>query len=90
MSIADEGRCRQLEARAARASSVSSQRPWRRRTTSRASPTKRRGRRTADEMDIIRGWIYATLCDDHPMTVRQVYYQLVSGWNPIAISIFSL
>ena len=41
-------------------------------------PTKRRGRRTADEMDAIRGAIYVTLKNDHPMTVRQVYYQLVS------------
>lgn len=47
-------------------------------TVYRPSPTKRRGRRTTAEMDIIRGWIYATLRDDHPMTVRQVYYQLVS------------
>ena len=41
-------------------------------------PTERRGRRTTAEMDVIRAWIYTILEDDHPMTVRQVYYQLVS------------
>ena len=41
-------------------------------------PIKRRGRRTAVEMAVIRAWIHNTLETDHPMTVRQVFYQLVS------------
>lgn len=43
-----------------------------------ASPTKRRKRRTKAEMAVIRGAIYDLLAEDHPMTVRQVYYRLVS------------
>ena len=43
-----------------------------------SSPTKRRRRRTAADIDVIRQSIYNTLHTDHPMTVRQVYYQLVS------------
>ncbi len=37
-------------------------------------PTKRRSRA---EMDIIREAISELLLDDNPMTVRQVFYQLV-------------
>jgi hypothetical protein len=42
----------------------------------RACPIKR-PRRTAAEIDKIRGAITAVLKADHPMTVRQVFYQLV-------------
>lgn len=42
------------------------------------TPSGRRRRRTLAEIDTIRGAIYTTLMEDHPMTVRQVYYQLVS------------
>jgi hypothetical protein len=41
------------------------------------SPT-RRLRRTREEMAEIRRGIFTVLSDDHPMTVRQVFYQLVS------------
>lgn len=42
-----------------------------------ASPIKRK-RRTRSEIDTIREAIYSILLDYHPMTVRQVFYQLVS------------
>jgi hypothetical protein len=42
-----------------------------------ASSTKS-GRRPKAAIDQIRGAIYSTLEADHPMTVRQVFYQLVS------------
>ena len=52
-----------------------------RRSSSRPSyapcPTKR-SRRTKAEMDRIRGAIYDALCNDNPMTVRQVFYRMVS------------
>lgn len=38
----------------------------------------KRRRRTADEMDAIRAAISSTLEASHPMTVRQVYYQLTT------------
>ncbi len=44
-----------------------------------ASPIKRKKRRTKAEMQVIREAIYALLADDHPMSVRQVYYRLVSA-----------
>src|SRR5262244_4251182 len=42
----------------------------------RACPIKH-PRRTAAEIDKIRGAITAVLKVDHPMTVRQIFYQLV-------------
>jgi hypothetical protein len=39
----------------------------------------KRSRRTAAEIDAIRSAIMAVLKADHPMTVRQVFYQLVVG-----------
>ena len=42
------------------------------------SPIKRKPRRTATEINAIRAALYETLKHDNPMTVRQVYYQLVS------------
>ena len=44
----------------------------------RARPIKWKRRRKAAEIDEIRAAIYNTLHNDHPMTVRQVYYQVVS------------
>jgi len=44
--------------------------------TYRPSPIKR-SRRTRGDMDAIREAIYAALAADNPMTVRQVFYQLV-------------
>ena len=44
----------------------------------RTRPTKRGQRRTAADMEAIREALYVTLKHDKPMTVRQVYYQLVS------------
>ncbi|HJZ57157.1 MAG TPA: hypothetical protein VKE74_19460 [Gemmataceae bacterium] len=42
------------------------------------SPLKRkRHRRTKAEIEFLRESIYKVLADDHPMTVRQVFYQLV-------------
>ncbi len=43
-----------------------------------ASPVKRRRRRTKADMQAIRTAMYDALEEDHPMTVRQVYYRLVS------------
>jgi hypothetical protein len=39
----------------------------------------KRDRRTAAELDVIRDALYQALLDYHPMTVRQVFYQLVSS-----------
>lgn len=47
------------------------------RTVYQTSPTKKR-RRSKAEMQDIRDAIYAALEVDHPMTVRQVFYRLVS------------
>ncbi len=44
----------------------------------RSSPTRKRRRRTKVEIEQIREAIFATLAADHPMTVRQVFYRLVS------------
>ncbi len=41
------------------------------------SPTMRSGRRSRGDMDAIRGAIYGVLVAENPMTVRQVFYQLV-------------
>lgn len=38
----------------------------------------RRSRRTKAEMDLIRSALYSTLAEDHPMTVRQVFYALTT------------
>lgn len=38
----------------------------------------RQRRRTKSDMDRLRGVLYLTLHDDHPMTVRQLFYRLVS------------
>jgi len=46
-------------------------------STYRASPT-RRPRRTKAEVGDLRETIYRLLAHDHPMTVRQVFYRLVS------------
>src|SRR5690348_11692411 len=43
-----------------------------------ARPTKR-SRRTRAGMETIRDGIRAALAQDHPMTVRQLFYRLVSG-----------
>jgi len=46
----------------------------------RSSPIKRpRPRRTKPQMDAIREAIYEVLAEDNPMTVRQVFYRLVSA-----------
>jgi len=45
-------------------------------TAYRTRPT--RSRRSPDEIDAIRGALFATLEADHPMTVRQVFYRLVT------------
>jgi hypothetical protein len=47
---------------------------------SRASPIKRqaRSRRTKAEMEAVRQQLYETLEADHPMTVRQAFYRMVS------------
>jgi hypothetical protein len=45
--------------------------------TYRPSPIKR-SRRTRAEIDVIRDAIYSVLAEDYPMTVRQVFYRLVS------------
>jgi hypothetical protein len=42
----------------------------------RSSPTKRR--RTKADMDAIRMALVATLAEDHPMSVRQVFYRLTA------------
>jgi hypothetical protein len=39
---------------------------------------ERRFRRSRDDIDTIRADIVAVLRDDYPMTVRQVFYQLVA------------
>lgn len=44
---------------------------------SRPRPTKG-GRRTKAQIAALREALYATLADEHPMTVRQVFYRLVS------------
>ena len=49
-----------------------------RKGTYRSSPIKRK-RRSKAEMDAIRGAIYEVLAEDKPMTVRQVFYRLVSA-----------
>ena len=41
----------------------------------RARPTNRR---TKAEIERIRGYLYATLAADNPMTVRQIFYRMVS------------
>ena len=43
-----------------------------------ASPIRRRSRRTKAEMDAIRSAMFEALETDHPMTVRQVFYRMVS------------
>lgn len=43
-----------------------------------ASPVKARARRTRAETAALRETIVAVLAAEHPMTVRQVYYQLVA------------
>lgn len=43
-----------------------------------ASPTKRSKRRTKAEIEAIREAIFGIVADHRPMTVRQVFYQLVS------------
>ncbi len=43
----------------------------------RSRPIKRRRRRTKAEIEAIRDAIYAVVAEDHPMTVRQVFYRLV-------------
>jgi hypothetical protein len=43
-----------------------------------SSPTRSRPRRGREAVERIRGAIRDTLADDHPMTVRQVFYRLVS------------
>ena len=35
-------------------------------------------RRTPEQMDMLRGLIYQTVDEYKPMTVRQVFYQMVS------------
>ena len=50
----------------------------RRKPTYRSSPIKRK-RRSKAQMDAIRGAIYEVLAEDKPMTVRQVFYRLVSA-----------
>lgn len=44
---------------------------------SRSRPTKG-GRRTRAEIQAVRDAIYAVVAEDHPMSVRQVFYQLVT------------
>ncbi len=44
----------------------------------RSSSIKRRRRRTKAEIEAIRGAIYEVVAEDYPMTVRQVFYRLVS------------
>jgi len=46
--------------------------------TSRTRPTKPGGRRTAADIRRIKDAICSVLVEDHPMTVRQIYYRLVS------------
>ncbi len=41
-------------------------------------PIKRRKRRSKEDIQDIKNAIYRVLMDEHPMTVRQVFYQLVS------------
>ncbi len=42
------------------------------------SPIKRRCRRSKEEIELIKADIWALLHDEHPMTVRQVFYRLVT------------
>jgi len=42
-------------------------------------PIKRRSRRTKAEVEAIKGAIYGILSEDHPQTVRQLYYRLTSA-----------
>ena len=44
----------------------------------RSRPIKRRRRRTKAEIEAIRGEIYELVAEDHPMTVRQVFYRLIT------------
>jgi hypothetical protein len=48
-------------------------------STSETRPTNRRQRRTKAEIGRLEGAIYRLLEDDSPMTVRQVFYRLVSA-----------
>ena len=50
----------------------------RRATSYGASPIKRRGRRSKVEIEFIKTTIKRVLTDENPMTVRQVFYRLVS------------
>ena len=43
-----------------------------------ACPIKHRHRRSKGEIEQIKTVILTALDDDHPMTVRQVFYRLVS------------
>ena len=47
-------------------------------TAYRSRPIKRRARRTGAQIEAIQAQIIDVLEHDHPMTVRQVYYQLVT------------
>lgn len=44
----------------------------------RTSPTRRSGRRTKAEIEAIRNEMFCIIADHRPMTVRQIFYQLVS------------
>ncbi len=46
-------------------------------TTNRTSPIKRK-RRTKAEIEELQGHLYAILAEEHPATVRQVFYQAVT------------
>jgi hypothetical protein len=52
------------------------EKPLMKKQTYRSSPTK--PRRTREDIQIIREALYSLLANSHPMTVRQIYYQMVT------------